>query len=110
MIPGEAVDLDKGYYHGVYVLLNFNKEDDVDRKDEQADMEAYPGKEDVEDMIIGNERKHHWRMFFEENEVGVDDVVVVVVFFVIDTVHQPVRFFRIMRWWSYNIRHLPLRA
>ena len=56
MIPDKAVDLDKGYYHGVYVLLNFNKEGNVDRKDEEAYMEAYPGKEDMEDMKIGNER------------------------------------------------------
>ena len=30
MIPGEAVDLYQGYYHGVYVLLNFNKEDNIE--------------------------------------------------------------------------------
>ena len=28
--PEKAVDLEKVYYHGVYVLLEFNKEEDVD--------------------------------------------------------------------------------
>ena len=37
-------------------------------------------------------------------------VVVVVVVVVVDTVHQSVSFFRIVRWWSYNIGHLPLRT
>ena len=27
--PKEEVDFEKGYYHGVYVLLKFNKEDGV---------------------------------------------------------------------------------
>ena len=49
-------------------------------------------------------------MFLGDNEVGVDDVVVIVVVVVIDTVHQFVRFFRIMRWWSYNLGHLSLRT
>ena len=31
-IPDEKVPSEKVYYHGVYGMLNFNKEDGVDRK------------------------------------------------------------------------------
>ena len=31
-IPEEQITLEKGYYHGVYVILHFNKEVGVDRK------------------------------------------------------------------------------
>ena len=33
--PKEAVDLEKGYYHFVHVLLNFNKEDGANIKEDQ---------------------------------------------------------------------------
>ena len=39
-IPDGTVDFEKGYYHDVYVLLQFNKEDCVDRKEEKSEMEA----------------------------------------------------------------------
>ena len=32
MIPDKTVDLEKGYYHVIYVLLHFVMEDDTDRK------------------------------------------------------------------------------
>ena len=31
VIPDETVDLEKGYYHSVHVLIHFNKEDGVNR-------------------------------------------------------------------------------
>ena len=31
VIPDETVPLEKGYYHGVHVVLNFHKDDGVDR-------------------------------------------------------------------------------
>ena len=34
-IPEEQVNSEKGYYHGVYVIINFNKEDGVDRKEDK---------------------------------------------------------------------------
>ena len=34
-IPEEHVNSEKGYYHGVYVIINFNKEDGVDRKEDK---------------------------------------------------------------------------
>ena len=74
MIPDEAVDLDKGYYHGVYILLKFNKEDDIDRKGDQSNMEEDTGEEDMEDMRIRNEIERHWKMVFGDNKGGVDDL------------------------------------
>ena len=37
-IPEEQVTLEKGYYHAVYVIIHFNKEESVDMKEEQEDM------------------------------------------------------------------------
>ena len=36
VIPDETVTSEKGYYHGIHVVLHFHKEDDIYRKDEQA--------------------------------------------------------------------------
>ena len=35
-MPEEQVNLEKGNYHDFYVILHFNKEDCVDRKEDQA--------------------------------------------------------------------------
>ena len=32
-IPEDQVTLEKGYYHGVYIILHFNKEYGVNRKE-----------------------------------------------------------------------------
>ena len=34
-IPEEQVTWEEGYYHSVYVILHFNKEVDVDSKEDQ---------------------------------------------------------------------------
>ena len=39
VIPDKANCFEKGYYHCVHVLLQFNKEYSVNRKEYQADME-----------------------------------------------------------------------
>ena len=41
VIPDGAVDLDKGFYHGVYFLLQFNKDCGVNIKEDQAETESY---------------------------------------------------------------------
>ena len=41
----------------------------------------------------------------EDVIVVVVGVVVVAVVVVVVTGHQSVRFFQIMMWWSYNLRH-----
>ena len=73
VIPDKTSDLEKGYYHGVYVLIQFNKEIIVDRNDYQVDTEAYPYEKDMEDGRLNDEREHHWRMVFEDNKGGVDN-------------------------------------
>ena len=47
-LPEEKVTLEKGYYHGVYVILYFKKDFDVDRKEEQSDVE-----DDTDDEEMG---------------------------------------------------------
>ena len=37
-ILDEKVDLEKGYYHGVYVILHFNKKDGINRKEDKTYM------------------------------------------------------------------------
>ena len=37
-IPEEQPTLEKGYYHGIYITIHFNKEDVVGRKEEKADV------------------------------------------------------------------------
>ena len=48
--------LDKGYYHGVYVILHLNKEDGVYRKEENVDIEQDTDEEDMEDVKLEDER------------------------------------------------------
>ena len=71
VIPDESVNLEKGYYNSVYVMLNFNKEGCVDNKEEQADMDLYPDEEEMEDVKLDDKVERHWRVFFEGNYGGV---------------------------------------
>ena len=76
-IPDDTFTSEKVYYHGVYVMLHFNKEDGVDRKYEQVEVEVEvdldPDEEDMGDVKLYNERERHWRIFFEDNDIGVYD-------------------------------------
>ena len=36
-------------------------------------MEPDPDEEEVEDVRLENKRECHWKMFFEDNDGGVDD-------------------------------------
>ena len=73
VIPDEKVYPEKVFYHGVHVLLNFNKNDGVNMKEEQADIDPYTDAEEMEDVRLGYERERHWRMVFEDNDGGVDN-------------------------------------
>ena len=64
-IPKEKVTSDKVSYDGVYVILNFNKEDGVERREEQLDVEQNPDEEDTEDVKLDDERKRQYRMVLE---------------------------------------------
>ena len=55
-IPEEKLTSEKGYYHGVYVILNFNKEGSVDSEEEQEDAEQNLDGEDMEDVKLDYER------------------------------------------------------
>ena len=37
-IPEEQVKMEKGYYHCVYVIIQFNKEFGVESKEDKADV------------------------------------------------------------------------
>ena len=72
-IPEEQVTLEKGYYHGIYVILNFKKEVDVESKEDQADVEYNTDEEEMDDVNLDNEREHHWMMVSKKNDGGVDN-------------------------------------
>ena len=54
-------------------MLHFNKEEGVDRKEDQAYMDQDPDEEYMEDVRLDDEREHHWRMVFEDNGEGVEN-------------------------------------
>ena len=72
-IPEDQVELEKGYYCYVYVMLQFKNDVGVDSKVEQADMEDDPDEEEMDDVNLDDERERHRRMVFEDNDGGVDD-------------------------------------
>ena len=55
------------------MLFNLNKEDGVNRKEDQGGMDPDPDEEDMEDVRLDDEREHHWRMVLEDNCGGVDN-------------------------------------
>ena len=58
-IPEEQVKMEKGYYHGIYVMLQFKKDVGVEIMEEQADVEDDPDEEDMEDVKSDDERERH---------------------------------------------------
>ena len=54
-------------------MLQFKKDVIVDSNEEQADVEDDPDEEDMNDIHLDDEREHHWRMVFEDNDGGDDD-------------------------------------
>ena len=71
-IPEDIFESHKGYYIGVYVLLQFKTENKIDNKEEQTELENDPDEEEKDEMNINDERQRQWRNVFEENEGGVD--------------------------------------
>ena len=43
VIPDESMNMDKAYYHGVYIIIYFWNWDVANRKEEQAEMEPISG-------------------------------------------------------------------
>ena len=73
VIPYETVDLEKGYYCGVYFIKYFMEADGVDMREEHVDMEPDPDEEEMKDMRLNDKRERHWSMVFKDNGGGVDD-------------------------------------
>ena len=48
MITDEKIYFEKGYYHGVYVLIKFIKDDSANMKEDQECMYEYMDEEDME--------------------------------------------------------------
>ena len=69
----ESVDLNNGYYNGDYILLKFNQEGGVDIEVDHIDIEANPEMQDLQDIILDNERECHWGVVFEDNSSGKDN-------------------------------------
>ena len=70
MIPEERDEL--GCYHWVYISLHFVKEDGVDKREEKGGAGPDSDEEEIEDVVLNDEREIHWCMVFEENNGGVD--------------------------------------
>ena len=45
-------------------MIHFSKEDGVDIKEEQSDMDPDLYDEDMEDVRLNDKREHHWNMVF----------------------------------------------
>ena len=60
-------------HHWVYISLHFINEDGVDNREEQVGVQPDPDEEDIEDVVLDDERECNWRMVFEDNNGGVDD-------------------------------------
>ena len=63
----------KGYYHGVYVLLQFNKENGIYIKGYYIDMWYNLEKDETEDAILDDGKQCHYMIFFGDNNGGIDD-------------------------------------
>ena len=70
MIPDVREEL--GWYHWIYISLHFIKEDGVDKREEQVGVEPDSDEEEIEDVVLDDDRERHWHMVFEDNNVGVD--------------------------------------
>ena len=65
MIPEVREDL--GWYHWVYNSLHFINQDGVDKRQQQVIVEPDTYEEDIQDVVLDDERERHWRMLFEDN-------------------------------------------
>ena len=70
----EQIKLQKEYYRCVYIMLWFKNEVGVDSEEDQADVEDDTNEEEMDDANLDNERERHWKMVFEDNGGGVENV------------------------------------
>ena len=72
MIPDVREEL--GFYHWVYISINLVKDDGVDKREYKVGVQLDPNEEDIEDVVLDDDREHHWRMALEENNGRVDGI------------------------------------
>ena len=62
-----------GCYHWFYISLYFIKEYGLDNMGEQVDVDMDTDKEEIEDVVLNDERERHWQIRFQDNNGGVDE-------------------------------------
>ena len=72
-ISNETVGLENGYYHGLYVSLQLNIYNGINRKKEQTEMGADLDGQDMEDVALDDEMECHQTLVLKWNEGGRDD-------------------------------------
>ena len=77
-----------GCYNWVYISLYFNKGDGVETREEKVVVDPDTDEEDIEDVVLYDERESHWCMVFEDNNGGVDGTK--------DLLHYK-------KWYVYNL-------
>ena len=70
MIPKVGAEL--GCYHCVYISIHFIKQDEVEKMQQQVGVDPDPDGGQIEDVVLDDEIKRHWRMVFEDTNRGVD--------------------------------------
>ena len=69
----EQVELEKGYYRCVVIMLRFLNQVGVETNLQQTYMQDYHDEEEMDDVNLDDERERHWRIVFENNGGGVND-------------------------------------
>ena len=59
-----------GCYHWVYISIYFIKEDMVYNRDEQVGVYPDPEEKEIEDVVLYDEREHHWCIFLNTKMEG----------------------------------------
>ena len=68
MIPEVGQEL--ACYH--WVSIHLIKEDGIYKREENVCADPDPDKEDIEDVVLDDDRERHWHMVLEYNNGGVD--------------------------------------
>ena len=63
-----------GFYHWVYISLNFIKEYEVYNREQQVGVYPDTDEEEIKDVVLDDDIERHWRMVFEDNNGGVDTI------------------------------------
>ena len=61
-----------GCYHWVHIYLRFIKQYVVDKRKKQVGMKQDPDEQQIQDVVHDDQIQLHWRMFFQDNNGGLD--------------------------------------